>query len=80
MKAELANRPGARVRPRDRRRSRACRPVRLERPTLDDVITTAWAAVAAGAPLACPVCSQRMDPGPNGPTQATCRVCGTTLE
>ena len=48
------------------------------RPTLDEVVSSAWAALAWGAPAACPVCDGAMTPQPES-SAARCRDCGTAL-
>jgi DnaJ-class molecular chaperone len=77
MSAALAER----LRPRSRStRSRGVRHTPLAaggRITLDELVSGAWAGLAAGAPVACPVCDDRMDPA--GSAQGACRACGATL-
>jgi hypothetical protein len=45
--------------------------------TLDELMSTAWSGVSAGAPVACPVCGDRMDP--TGADAASCRSCASVL-
>jgi hypothetical protein len=45
--------------------------------TLDELVSGAWAGLAAGAPVACPVCDDRMDPATAG--SGSCRACGAEL-
>jgi hypothetical protein len=45
--------------------------------TLDEVMSSAWAGVTAGVPVACPVCGERMSPA--GPDAAACRACASIL-
>jgi hypothetical protein len=45
--------------------------------TLDELMSSAWAGVTAGVPVACPVCGERMAPA--GPDVATCRSCASIL-
>jgi hypothetical protein len=61
-----ADRPGDRV-----------SPSRGGRPSLDEVISGAWAGLTAGAPVACPVCGGRMAPIEDG--VGSCGSCSTWL-
>ena len=45
--------------------------------TLDELVSSAWAGLAARVPVACPMCGGRMDPQPQLP--ARCRGCGSEL-
>ena len=45
--------------------------------TLDELMSSAWAGVSAGAPVACPVCGERMEPA--APDTARCRSCASVL-
>jgi DnaJ-class molecular chaperone len=47
------------------------------RRTLDELISGAWAALSAGAPVACPVCGGRMAPAGTG--TGSCGSCSTLL-
>jgi hypothetical protein len=58
------------------RRHRAS-PAAGGRVTLDELISGAWAALSAGAPVACPVCGGRMAPA--GPDIGGCGSCSTSL-
>jgi hypothetical protein len=46
--------------------------------TLDAMISSAWAGLAWGAPVACPACDGLMRPEPDS-NAARCRDCGATL-
>lgn len=48
---------------------------------LAELIDTAWAGLGAEAPVACPVCDERMEPrlGATGVVGGACRSCGSTL-
>jgi hypothetical protein len=60
--------------------------------TLDELVSTAWAALGARAPVACPVCGGQMTALPGGPPTGTppllgdphpggaCGDCGAVLE
>ncbi|HYF25232.1 MAG TPA: hypothetical protein VD931_05795 [Baekduia sp.] len=49
-------------------------------PTLDDMLTGAWAELTASRPAACPVCREPMRPAGTPATPAGhCRSCGSTL-
>ena len=69
----------ARSRTRERRPADCSRatPSAGGRLTLDELISSAWAGLSAGAPVACPACDGRMSPEPSG--GGRCRECGTTL-
>jgi hypothetical protein len=66
-------------------RTRARRPADCSRPTasaggrltLDELVSSAWAGLSAGAPVACPACGGRMSPEPAG--AGRCRECAATL-
>lgn len=58
------------------RRHRAS-PAAGGRVTLDELISGAWAALSAGAPVACPVCGGRM--APTGSGTGSCGSCSTSL-
>jgi hypothetical protein len=47
-------------------------------PTLNEVVSSAWAALSWGAPAACPVCDGRLVPQPDS-NAARCRDCGSAL-
>ena len=58
------------------------RPITAAR-SLDSMLLAAWAGLAAGHPIACPVCDGRMDPRPaasEGVAGGRCRDCGTTID
>jgi DnaJ-class molecular chaperone len=46
--------------------------------TLDEAVSSAWAALSWGAPAACPVCDGRLVPQPDS-NAARCRDCGSAL-
>jgi hypothetical protein len=69
----LAERASARSQPADAARS-APSGGRL---TLDELISSAWAGLTAGVPVACPVCGERMAPAE--PDAARCRCCASIL-
>ena len=46
--------------------------------TLDAVISSAWAGLSGGAPVACPVCDGTMRPRPDS-NAAACSGCGSEL-
>ncbi len=48
------------------------------RVTLDELVSGAWAAVASGAPAACPVCDGTLTRAPSG-AAANCSRCGSEL-
>jgi hypothetical protein len=48
------------------------------RPTLDQSVSTAWAGLAAGAPVECPLCGGTMAPSA-GDAGGRCLSCATTL-
>jgi hypothetical protein len=51
--------------------------------TLEDVVSDAWATVAAGSPAPCPVCAGALQPrwsAGAGVVGGRCADCGTTLE
>ena len=51
-------------------------------PTLDEVMTSAWAGLRADAPIACPLCDAVMEPlwsAGAGVVGGRCRDCGTEL-
>jgi hypothetical protein len=47
-----------------------------ERPTLDELLGSAWEELGGGLPVACVVCGGGMDPEPGG---GRCRDCGSAL-
>jgi hypothetical protein len=47
------------------------------RPTLEEVLTSAWRELQAGCPVGCPVCGALMQPEPAA--AARCHGCGATL-
>jgi hypothetical protein len=52
------------------------------RPTLDDVVSSAWEGLSARTPVPCPVCAGEMSPLPalgGGAARARCRDCGSEL-
>ncbi|MFN2617420.1 MAG: hypothetical protein ABR581_09890 [Thermoleophilaceae bacterium] len=46
------------------------------RPTLDELLGSAWEELGAGDTTACVVCGGAMDPQPDG---GRCRDCGSAL-
>ena len=46
--------------------------------SLDAVISSAWAALLGGTPVACPLCDGTLAPRPDS-TAAACRSCGAEL-
>ena len=52
-------------------------PVAGGRLTLDELVSGAWAALSAGAPVACPVCGGRM--APTGTDAGSCGSCSAAL-
>ncbi len=48
--------------------------------TLDDVVSRAWEGLAAGLPVACPLCRSEMSVPLGGPLSGTCTSCGTTID
>ena len=77
MTPALADRTHVRPPARERRRPAACHPVTGGRLTLDELISSAWAGVAAQAPVACPWCGGRMSAEPG--EAARCRSCASSL-
>jgi hypothetical protein len=49
-----------------------------ERPTLADVVASAWEGLAAHVAVACPVCHGELEPRAHG-AGGRCRSCGSTL-
>jgi hypothetical protein len=47
--------------------------------TLDQLVSGAWAAVAAGAPAACPVCEGTLRRSAGSTAVADCQRCGSEL-
>ncbi len=45
--------------------------------SLDEVMSSAWAGLTAGVPVACPVCGERMAPAE--PHVGRCHSCASTL-
>ena len=61
---------------------RAYAPARDHEPTLDEMITGAWAQLSRHRAIACPVCGEEMDPqyGAHAlPIGGRCHSCATTL-
>ncbi len=51
--------------------------------TLDDVMVSVWAALRAGAPIACPVCESLMEPrwsAGAGVVGGRCQGCGSEFD
>ena len=52
-------------------------------PTLDALLTGAWATLTRGTSTTCPICSETMAPrwsAGAGAVGGRCRSCGTTLD
>jgi hypothetical protein len=50
--------------------------------TLDELVSELWEGLAAGHPVACPICGDEMGPdyGHHArPVGGTCSACGSTL-
>jgi hypothetical protein len=47
-------------------------------PMLDEVVSSAWAALTAGSPAACPLCDGSLLAQPDS-AAARCRECGSEL-
>jgi hypothetical protein len=45
--------------------------------TLDELVSSAWAGLSAGAPVGCPLCGEHMAPSPDG--VGRCRACDSSL-
>ena len=77
MTPALAQRAPASTTRRERRRDGGCARGQGGRLTLDELISSAWAGVAARVPVACPWCGGRMTP--TGPESGGCRSCASSL-
>jgi DnaJ-class molecular chaperone len=69
--------PPARPAPAPAQHRHRASPAAGGRLTLDELISGAWAALSAGAPVACPVCGGRM--APTGTGAGSCGSCSTEL-
>jgi hypothetical protein len=52
----------------------------LAGPTLDDVMSRVWEGLAAGLPVACPVCHSEVVPAVSGSPRGSCASCGTMID
>ena len=62
--------------------STLCRRTWGGRPTLDEVVSSAWEGLSARTTVPCPVCAGEMSPLPapdGGAARARCRDCGSEL-